>query len=283
MPPPDRSTRFVETLLPAFEQAAAIAAALQGHVSNHPKTSEASEVKAALTIADTAAQEAILVPLIDGFSDCRLEAEEDTPSVDRFRETDPRQRIVIDPVDGTLRFYLGGGGPYAMMAGWAVDAVYRAALVALPTENVLFAAAAGSGTRAAALPIPDGALTSRAVAVTSDANARGILVSDTTPSEIQEALRAGGFEPRLASGGAISVAPLLPGVAAGLRFANNTSAQGISTRGRVGVLISREAGAELSTVEGDAFPDSIDAPASSLLVARDHAVAQAVREAIRSG
>lgn len=283
MPAPDRSRRFVETLLPAFEQAAAIAAALQGRVSNRPKTSELNEVKAALTIADTAAQEAILVPLIDGFADCRLEAEEDTPSVERFRETDPRQRIVIDPVDGTFRFYLGGAGPYAIMAGWAVDAVYRAALVALPTESILFTAAAGNGARAAALPIPDGALTSRAIAVTADADARGILVSDTTPSEIQEALRAGGFEPRLASGGAISVAPLLTGVAAGLRFANDSSIQGISTRGRVGVLISREAGAELSTVEGGPFPESIDEPAGSLLVARDPMVAERVREAIGRG
>ncbi len=284
MPPPDRSSRFVDTLLPAFEQAAAIAAALQGRVANTPKPSEQNEVKAALTIADTAAQEALLVPLIDAFTDCRIEAEEDTPSVGRFRETDPRQRIVIDPIDGTFRFYLGRAGPYAMMAGWAHDAVYRAALVALPTERVLLAATRGGGTRAAPLPIPEGALTTRPVVVDAgDAAADGVLVSDTTPPALQEALRAAGFAPRLAAGGAISVAPLLPGVAAGLRFASDGSGLGISIRGRVGALVAREAGAHLETVEGAPFPESIDAPASSLLVARSPALAAALREAITRG
>ena len=277
--PRDRSRRFVETLLPAFEQAAAIATALEGRVSNRPKASEASAVKAALTIADTATQEALLVPLIDGFADCRLEAEEDTPSVARFFHEDGRQRIVIDPIDGTFRFYLGGAGPYAMMAGWAFDAVYHGALVALPTEDVLFSAVTGGGARVAALPIPDGALTTRPVSVGKAA--RGILVSDTTPPELHAALRGAGFEPRLASGGGISVAPLLPGVGAGLRFASDSATSGISIRGRVGVLIAREAGADISRVDGAVFPVSIDDPADSLLVARSAALADEVREAIR--
>jgi fructose-1,6-bisphosphatase/inositol monophosphatase family enzyme len=283
MPSVDRPTRFIETLLPAFEQAAAIATALEGRVSNRPKSAEASEVKAALTIADTAAQEAILVPLIDGFADCRLEAEEDTPSVERFSGGDPRQRIVIDPIDGTFRFYLGGAGPYAIMAGWALDRAFLAALVALPTERALFVAVAGAGAREAALPVPDGALTTRPVACPPDAGARRIFVSDTTSPALQEALRGHGFEPHLACGGAISVAPLLSGVTAGLRFANDSSTQGISIRGRVGALIAREAGAHLSKVDGTEFPLSIDEPADSLLVARSSATAEAVREAIRMG
>ncbi len=281
-PSSDRSRRFVETLLPAFEQAAAIATALEGRVSNRPKATESSAVKAALTIADTAAQEAILVPLIDGFANCRLEAEEDTPSVARFVGSSARERIVIDPIDGTFRFYLGGAGPYAIMAGWALDASFQAALVALPTERALFLAVAGGGARRAELPVPDGALTSHSIVCGPARGARRLLVSDTTPPAIQAALRNHGFAPELASGGAISVAPLLPGVAAGLRFANDSSALGISARGRVGALIASEAGAQLSKFDGAAFPRAIDAPAESLLVARDAATAEAVRAAIRA-
>ena len=75
---------FVRLLAPAMAQAAAIASALEGRVPNVPKPDEQSAVKAALTIADTAAQEALLVPLLAGFRDARLEAEEDTRSIALF-------------------------------------------------------------------------------------------------------------------------------------------------------------------------------------------------------
>ncbi len=58
---------FVRVLAPAMAQAAAIASALQGRVPNVPKPGAKSAVKAALTIADTAAQEALLVPLLANF------------------------------------------------------------------------------------------------------------------------------------------------------------------------------------------------------------------------
>jgi fructose-1,6-bisphosphatase/inositol monophosphatase family enzyme len=91
---------FVAQLAPALRQAASIARALEGRVANRPKHGEASDIKAALTIADTAAQEAILVPLYEHFPNVGLAAEEDTPSVARFPE---RQdvRVVMDPIDGT--------------------------------------------------------------------------------------------------------------------------------------------------------------------------------------
>ena len=52
---------FVRALAPALRQSASIARALEGRVANRPKRGEATPVKAALTIADTASQEALLV------------------------------------------------------------------------------------------------------------------------------------------------------------------------------------------------------------------------------
>ena len=49
----------------------------------------------------------------------RLEAEEDTPSVSRFSESGDAL-VVIDPIDGTLRFDLEAKGPYAVMIGLAI-------------------------------------------------------------------------------------------------------------------------------------------------------------------
>ena len=75
---------FVRALAPALRQSASIARALEGRVANRPKRGEATPVKAALTIADTASQEALLVPLFEHFPSVRLAAEEDTPSTARF-------------------------------------------------------------------------------------------------------------------------------------------------------------------------------------------------------
>ena len=75
---------FVAAMAPALRQAASIARALEGRVQNRPKWGEESAVKAALTLADSAAQEAILVPLLERFPGVALRAEEDTPSVRSF-------------------------------------------------------------------------------------------------------------------------------------------------------------------------------------------------------
>ena len=75
---------FAQALAPALRQSASIARALEGRVSNRPKEGEATPVKAALTIADTASQEALLVPLLERFPGVAIEAEEDTPTVHRF-------------------------------------------------------------------------------------------------------------------------------------------------------------------------------------------------------
>lgn len=263
--------RFVRELAPALRQAASIARALEGRVANRPKQGETTAVKAALTIADTAAQEALLVPLLASFPEVCVEAEEDTPTVHRFPDRGSA-RVVIDPIDGTLRFYLDGLGPYGVMAGLAIDGEYHAALVAVPRERIFLDAFRGGGARVArgdAPPRP---------ARLERAGAR-VLVSHDLPEAALESLRRDGYEPAPACGGAISVAPLLPGTRGGLRRAPEGSA-GVSVRGRIGALISAEAGAQVRCETGEAFPAAIDAPARALLVAGDGAALAALERAL---
>jgi fructose-1,6-bisphosphatase/inositol monophosphatase family enzyme len=262
---------FVRVLAPAMAQAAAIASALEGRVPNQRKAGAATEVKAALTIADTAAQEALLVPLAPAFGAARLEAEEDTRSIARFDGSDARRRIVIDPIDGTFHFYLGALGPYAIMAGLADDDRYEGALVVLPREGWLFEAVRGGGARRTRLR--DGDTSDVRVNTEGDA----LLLSDGVPDAVAERLAARGFAVQRACGGAVAVAPLVPGYSGGVRVAKNVT---ISTRGRIGLLIATEAGALVQTRDGARFPDSLDAPAEALVVASDEQVAKAIREAL---
>ncbi len=248
---------FVRKMMPALRQAAAIARALEGRVRNRPKHGEASAVKSALTLADTAAQEALLVPLLEYFPQVRLEAEEDTPTVARFPD-ESDALVVVDPIDGTLRSYLEGEGPYAVMIGLALRGRYRAALVALPREGLFFSATAGGGAQ---MESPH----SDPRPVKAEPEGERILVSHGLPEPVVEHLRSAGYEFSFACGGAVSVAPLLPGVRAGLRVAPR-SPLGVSIRGRIGALIAAEAGAVLRCETGSSFPDSVDAPARALLV-----------------
>jgi len=69
----------------------------------------------------------------------------------------------------------------------------------------------------------------------------------------------------------------VPGVRGGLRLATVRS---ISTRGRIGALIAREAGALVETASGEPFPAALDAPVSSLVVADAPEVAAEIRKAL---
>jgi fructose-1,6-bisphosphatase/inositol monophosphatase family enzyme len=271
MDPLPGPAEFVRTLSPALEQAAAIAAALQGRVPNVPKAGEPTPVKAALTIADTAAQEALLVPLLARFRAARLEAEEETHSVELFTGTATSHRIVVDPIDGTLHFYLAGRGLYAVMAGLAVDGRYQAALLALPREGLRFEAVRGDEPRRGLLGGP-----SEPARCTREG--RRLLLSDGVPDAIEARLQAEGFETERACGGAVALAPVVPGVRGGLRIAKYAT---ISARGRIGTLVAREAGAIVETAAGETFPDSLDAPAVSLVVASDRETAAAIQAAVR--
>jgi fructose-1,6-bisphosphatase/inositol monophosphatase family enzyme len=262
---------FTRALAPALRQASSIASALEGRVANRPKAGETTPVKAALTIADTACQEAILVPLFEHFPEVRLEAEEDTPTARRF-SAHGNGLVVVDPIDGTLRFYLEGQGPYAVMIGLAYGGEYEAALVALPGERLYFSATRGGGARVALGEAP-----SRPARV--EASGQRIFVSHDLPEAARASLLARGFEPVSASGGAIAVAPLVPGVRAGLRWVRGKGV-GVSIRGRIGALIAEEAGALVRCETGERFPRRLDEPAAALLVAAGDEDLRALQDAL---
>jgi hypothetical protein len=262
---------FLRVMAPAVRVAAEIARDFEGSVANRPKSGEASDVKAALTFADTEAQEALLAPLLRHFPDVGLRAEEDTPTVARFTDN-PDSSVVIDPIDGTLRFYLEGAGPYAVMVGLASRRQYEAAIVALPREGYQLEAVRGGGAR-----FDDGRGEVRPARF--DHDSRKVLVSHDLGVEAVSALRSRGFDIAPACGGAISVAPLLPGVCAGLRIATNEPPN-VSIRGRVGAMIAAEAGALVRSETGAPFPGDIETPARALLVAPSEDVLGALRAAL---
>lgn len=272
MPRTGLADAFVTTLTPAVRQAAAIAAALEGRVANHPKRGEGTPVKAALTVADTAAQEALLVPLLGRFRTVALDAEENTPSVERFSGEAADTQVVIDPIDGTLRFFLQGRGPYAVMAGLALHQRFEAALVALPREGLFLTSVRGGGARCAR-----GSEAFAPVRACDDG--RDVLVSHDLPDPVLKRLRESGYRPRAGCGGAIAVAPLLPGSCAGLRVAPERHS--ISRRGRIGLLIACEAGALTGDGSGASFPDEIDAARDTLIVAANAGHHDALLRALR--
>jgi fructose-1,6-bisphosphatase/inositol monophosphatase family enzyme len=262
---------FVEMLAPALRQAASIARALEGRVQNTPKSSEETAVKQALTLADTATQEALLVPLLEHFPDVALEAEEDTETAAHFAEAGS-VRVVCDPIDGTLHSYLRGEGPYAVMLGLERAGRYDAALVALPREGLFFDAVRGAGARVARAG-------ARPRAARLQASGNRVLVSHGMSESVAAALRAAGWDPVPACGGAVAVAPLVKGVRAGIRW--GTAREGISIRGRIGLLIAREAGLLVGGDDGQPFPDDVRSYAPGLLVAsseQDLAVLRAALE-----
>ncbi len=265
-----RPEQFVEQMRPALRQASAVARALEGRVQNQPKSGERSAQKAAMTLADSAAQEAILATLLESFPEVCLAAEEDTPNAHAFPDA-AAARVVIDPIDGTLHSYLEARGPYSCLVGLEVDGRYEAALVALPREGLFFDGVRGGVARRTR---PGG----EARPWRAEATGQGIIVSHELPEVAVRRLREAGYEIWYGSGGAISVAPLVPGFRAGLRF--NPAHETISLRGRVGVLITRAAGGHAWAPSGETFPERLDAPCRALLTAAEPGELPALQAAL---
>ena len=240
---------------------------------NSPKTGESTAVKQALTEADTATQEVILESLLEHYPGVSLAAEEDTERVSRFPEQ-ADATVIIDPIDGTLHSYIEGGGPYAVMVGLAIQGRYQSGLVSLPREGIHFDATRGRGAYA----LTNGR-TRRPARAVADGNR--ILVSHGMPEGVTQALVAQGYEVIPACGGAVSVAPLIKGVRAGLRWAGGPL--GISIRGRVGVVIAREAGAIVTTLGRGDFPSDMGTPAPTLIIASDSSDLELLSNAFEAG
>jgi hypothetical protein len=265
--------QFSVSLTPAVQRAAEIALELEGRVSNRPKASERTAVKQALTEADISVQEEILGALLEHYPNVSLAAEEDTPRVKGFR-TDSPALVIIDPIDGTLHSYLNGEGPYSVIVGLAYERRMRSGLVALPREGLLFRGREGGGAQVVAK-------NGSACAVEALADGDRVIVSHSVGDDIRAALQAEGLEVIPGSGGAVSIAPLLPGVRAGLRLASRESRNGISIRGRVGLTVAREAGAFIRGDRAETFPVDLDTPHWTLCVTAEEEDQQRIERLLR--
>jgi fructose-1,6-bisphosphatase/inositol monophosphatase family enzyme len=241
MPTPEIDPReFVAAMTVPIRQAMASVRWLEGRVRNRPKPEEITPEKAALTDADCVSQEILLVALRERFPQVGLDVEEDTPSVARFRPRGSGETVVIDPIDGTLR-YLRGDGPYATLVGLERDGRVLAALVGLPQSDLVIRAVPGGG----AWMSRDGGEFERARAGTRGAS---VYVSYGLPAEIAAALDARGAKRVTAAGAVIAVAPLLDDALGGLRVM--AGAEGMSRRAWIAALATREAGGVVEGLEG---------------------------------
>jgi len=92
--------------------------------SQEPSTSLVALACSIVTSADLIVQETILECLLaKGLEECAIQAEEDTPSLQRFGGNERLATLYVDPIDGTLAYSLGcpGWEEQALSAGFGRD------------------------------------------------------------------------------------------------------------------------------------------------------------------
>lgn len=137
--------RFVDVLCAAAWQAGAVAQHLQGHVRNVGKQSSGTPESDALSVADLATQDVLLLRLAESFAGIAVDAEEDTKIVQRFVPAAPhRPLIVLDPIDGSLN-YLDNSPDYAVMGALIEHDRYLASVVHFPALDATYWAVRGGG------------------------------------------------------------------------------------------------------------------------------------------
>ncbi len=244
MSPPVDPRDFVESMTLPVRQAVAAVRWLEGRVRNRPKASEITPEKAALTDGDCVSQEILLVALLARYPEVALNVEEDTPTVARF-SGEAHDLVVIDPIDGTLR-YLRGDGRYAILVGLERRGLVEATLVAIPQLDVVIRSVRGGGTEISRGGAPFEVV--RAADRGSD-----VYVSHGLDPGVGRRLDADGAKRVTAAGAVIACAPLLNDACAGLRVI--ASPKGLSRRAWVAGLATLEAGGVVEGLEGE-FPDS---------------------------
>ncbi len=235
---------FVERMTLPVWQAAAATRWLEGRVDNRPKLGEDTDEKSALTDADCISQEILLTALREFFPDVEIEAEEDTPTVAAFAGNRSDDFVVVDPIDGTLR-YLRGDGLYSIIVGLEREGRPDAAVIAVPQEEVLVRAVRGGGAEI-----------SHAGGPFRPARLEGgerLLVSHRLGSQAEAELQARGLTELKASGGAIGVAPLLEKTLGAIRVSQRPA--GLSRRAWIAALATLEAGGVVVAIDGP-FPEA---------------------------
>jgi hypothetical protein len=198
----------------------------------------------------------------------QIDAEEDTPTARAFAANSSPYRVVIDPIDGTLR-YLQRDGLYAILVGLEHEGLVEAALVAVPQADLLFRAVRGGGAEVASR----GGVFVPAVRGTGSR----LLVSHGLPRRTVERLEQRDLELLVAAGGAIGVSPLLVGTRGGVRI--SVEPQGLSRRTWVSALIAREAGCATEALRGP-LPERYEPGVRGVLVADSAAEVESLRTAL---
>jgi 3'-phosphoadenosine 5'-phosphosulfate (PAPS) 3'-phosphatase len=261
---------FVERMTLPVWQASAVARWLEGRVENTPKLDEETDEKSALTDADCVSQEILLVALREFFPGVEVDAEEDTPSVEAFAGSRSDDRVVVDPIDGTLR-YVRRDGLYSIIVGLEREGRTEAAVIAVPQEQVLVRAVRGAGAEISHAQGPFRAARFQ--------TGERLLVSHRLGDGAEAELARQGVQLVKAAGGAIGVAPLLEKTRGAVRISQR--AGGLSRRAWTSALPTQEAGGVVEALDGG-FPEAYREGTRGVIVAPDAAGAAALRRVLEA-
>jgi len=229
--------RFIEVFRAAALQAGAVARRLQGEIRPRSKEGDNPESEA-LSAADLASQDVLLLRLADAFPHAAVDAEEDTQTARLFPPPAPEQPlIVVDPIDGSLN-YLRGAKAYAVMAAWIAGGQYLASVIYFPAWRIMYWAEAHKGCyrqRDGGTPEP-AAWTNLP---------RRILVPPRTPQAARRRLQALGFDVKVSHCSAVDSA----GPALG-RAVGSAGLLAPDRRRAIGFLLACEAGGSVMFPDG---------------------------------
>lgn len=265
--------RFVDVFWAAARQAGAVAQHLQGHVRDLGKEGSDSPESAALSVADLATQDVLLLRLAEAFPDLAVDAEEDTDIARSFPPpARDRPLVILDPIDGSLN-YLDGSPDYAVMAAWIERGRYTAAVMHFPAWPATWWAVRGGGCHRRA---PDGRDTP---ALLRDGELpRRVLVPSSTPADACACLQAGGLSLQTSRCSAVDAAAPVLGRALGSVYAGTPD-----RRRAIGFLLVTEAGGSVRFADGpwDASDPEAPPPRGACAVAGDDALARSLLAAVR--
>lgn len=256
---------FLSHMRLAAEQVGVLALQFRGKVANVGKKIEGDDdpghraAAEALSDVDLVSQEIILLSLAAHFPFVRLDAEEETPLVERFAGNDSRYTVVIDPIDGTLN-YLSLRGEFAVLIGLLEDDRFIASLCHFPLRKETFVAVRDRGAFRYDLSTRSGSR-ERVIALT---DSRLVYVDSATSPEIIARLQSAGYETARSGCSAVDATVAATGLAAAA-----ITMRAPSIRRCVGTLISREAGGVLTLATGEPYDCTHPRGIASLVVACD--------------
>jgi fructose-1,6-bisphosphatase/inositol monophosphatase family enzyme len=266
----DATARFLDRFRLAARQAGRLAVHLQREVSNIGKPGRSREAEA-LTAADLAAQEVILLLMHDAFPGVAVDAEEETAMVSRFpAEQEALPVIALDPIDGTYN-YARGSQEYAVMGGWLEAGRFLAAVVHFPAwERTCWASRQGGCWLEQGWSSPEPARPQGASDV--------VLVPPHVPDRWRRRLQEEGFHLQTSRCSAVDATAPVTG-----RGAASVSVGPTSRRRPTGLFVSLMAGC--TVLGGDRAWQGEDPPAffrpeEPVVLAADGDLAQRIRSAL---